>query len=139
MRTQPPIEAEESQVGMQCSRSSVLHHRLGAAVNDDHARLDLYASLMVGTVYVESMRILLTDDGPRVEFEAVSTNRGPAVVAFSSRSRVRDSGVEPIAFEYLVHALPDGVGVVLDPDHECLLVEPEDVRTLRDANPLLAH
>ena len=142
MRTQPPIEAEESQVGMQCSRSAVLHQRLGAAVNDDHARLDLYASLMLGTVYVEGMRILLTDDGPQVEFEAVPTSSGPAVVAYSSRSRCPELDVgdlEAIAFEYLVHALPDAVGVVIDPNHECLLVEGEDVRALRESAPLLAH
>ena len=142
MRIQPPIEAEESQVGMHCSRSSVLHQRLGAAVHDDRARLDLYASLMLGTVYVEGMRILLTDDGPQVEFGVVPTRSGPAVVAYSSRSRYREldlGDLESIAFEYLVHALPDGVGVVLDPSHECLLVEAEDVRVLRASAPLLAH
>ena len=142
MRTQPPIEAEESQVGMLCSRSAVLHQRLSAAVDDDLARLDLYASLMLGTVHVEGMRILLTDDGPQVEFTAVPTRSGHAVVAYSSRSRRPERDVadlEVIAFEYLVHALPDGVGVVLDPNHECLLVEAEDVRALRESAPLLAH
>lgn len=142
MRTTPPIEAEESQVGMQCSRSAVLHQRLGAAISDEQARVDLYASLMLGSVYVESLRILLTDDGPQVEFDTVTTNRGPAVVAYSSRSRRREPDsrdMESIAFEYLVHALPDGVGVVLDPSHECLLIEPEDVRALRESAPLMAH
>jgi hypothetical protein len=141
MRTTPPIEAEESQVGMQCSRSAVLHRRLGAAVYDEHARVDLYASLLLGSVYVESMQILLTDDGPKVEFEAVSTNRGPAVVAYSSRSR-RPSDAEPleaIAFEYLVHALPEDISIVVDPDHECLLIDAEDLQALRDAAPISAH
>ena len=127
---------------MHCSRSAVLHQRLGAAVTDDHARLDLYASLMLGTVHVEGMRILLTDDGPQVEFGAVPTSSGPAVVAYSSRSRCPEvdlGDLEAIAFEYLVHALPEGIGVVLDPNHECLLVEAQDVRALRESAPLLAH
>lgn len=140
MRTQPPIEAEESQVGMPCSRSAVLHHRLGAAVHDEQARVDLYASLMLGKVYVEGIQILLTDDGPQVEFPAVPTSSGPAVVAYSSRSRCSDAtDLEAVAFEYLVHALPPGVGVVLDPDHECLLIEHEDVDMLRSVDPLLPH
>ena len=142
MRTQPPIEAEESQVGMVCSRSAVLHQRLGAAVTDERARVDLYASLMLGTVYVASMQILLTDDGPKVEFESVPTTHGPAVVAYSSRKRRREvsrDDLDSVAFEYLVHALPEGVGVVVDPDHECLLIEAEDIQTLRDAAPLQAH
>lgn len=142
MRTQPPIEAEESQVGMVCSRSAVLHQRLGAAVTDEQARVDLYASLMLGTVYVDSMQILLTDGGPKVEFESVPTTHGPAVVAYSSRRRRRDlnrAGLEAVAFEYLVHALPEGVGVVIDPDHECLLIESEDVQALRDAGSWTAH
>ncbi len=142
MRTQPPIEAEESQVGMPCSRSAVLHQRLGAAVADEQARVDLYASLMLGTVYVDGMRILLADDGPQVEFDAVPTKQGPAVVAYSSRSRYREFGEqdpESIAFEYLVHALPPGIGIVVDPNHECLLIEASDVRMLRDSTPLLVQ
>ena len=142
MRTQPPIEAEESQVGMQCSRSAVLHQRLGAAVNDEHARVDLYASLMLGTVYVAAMQILLTEDGPKVEFESVPTTHGPAVVAYSSRRRRRElnrEDLEGVAFEYLVHALPEGVGVVVDPDQECLLIEAEDIQALRDSAPQTAH
>ncbi len=140
MRTQPPIEAEESQVGMPCSRSAVLHRRLGAAVYDEQARVDLYASLMLGKVYVEGIQILLTDDGPQVEFRAVPTSSGPAVVAYSSRSRCSDAAdLEAVAFEYLVHALPRGVGVVVDPDHECFLIEHEDVDMLRSVDPLLAH
>ena len=142
MRTQPPIEAEESQVGMQCSRSSVVHQRLGAAVTDEQARVDLYASLMLGTVYVGSMQVLLTEDGPKVEFESVPTTHGPAIVAYSSRTRRRrrsEEELESVSFEYLVHALPEGVGVVVDPDHECLLIEPGDVQTLRESAPLMAH
>ena len=117
-------------MGMVCSRSAVLHQRLGAAVTDEQARVDLYASLMLGTVYVDSMQILLTDDGPKVEFESVPTTHGPAIVAYSSRRRRRElNGVrlEGVAFEYLVHALPEGVGVVVDPDHECLLIEADDI------------
>lgn len=140
MRTQPPIEAEESQVGMPCSRSAVLHHRLGAAAQDAHARVDLYASLMLGKVYVEGIQILLTDDGPQVEFPAVPTLSGPAVAAYSSRSRCPDAKeLDAVAFEYLVHALPPGVGIVIDPDHERLLVEHEDVEMLRSVEPLRAH
>lgn len=129
-------------MGMQCSRSAVLHQRLGAAVTDEHARVDLYASLMLGTVYVESMRILLTEDGPKVEFDSVSTTSGPAIVAFSSRTRRPEldrDDLESVSFEYLVHALPEGVGVVVDPEHECLLIDAEDIQTLRDAAPLMAH
>ncbi len=141
MRTQPPIEAEESQVGMPCSRSAVLRQRLCAAVSDDQARADLYASLMIGSVYVEGQQILLTDDGPVVEFDTVSTMHGPAVVAYSSRSRRRelDPNIDSIAFAYLVHALPEGVGIVLDPNDECLLVEGQDVHALRGASPIHAH
>lgn len=129
-------------MGMQCSRSAVLRQRLGAAVTDEQARVDLYASLMLGTVYVESMQILLTDDGPKVEFESVSTTHGPAVVAYSSRKRRRElkrEDLDGVAFEYLVHALPEGVGVVVDPDHECLLIDAEDIQTLRDAVPPVTH
>ncbi|MBV1860076.1 MAG: hypothetical protein KUG77_16810 [Nannocystaceae bacterium] len=142
MRTQPPIEAEESQVGMQCSRSAVLHQCLGAAVSDEQARVDLYASLMAGAVYVEAPQILLTQDGPKVEFETVPTTHGPAVVAFSSRRRRRElnrEALDAVAFEYLVHALPEGVGVVVDPEHECLLIEAQDIVALRGTAPRLAH
>ncbi len=142
MRTQPPIEAEESQVGMQCSRSAVLHQRLGAAVTDEHARVDLYASLMLGTVYVEPVQILLTEDGPKVEFESVPTTHGPAIVAYSSRTRRRELNreeLEGVSFEYLVHALPEGVGVVVDPEHECFLIDGADIQTLRDAAPVTEH
>lgn len=129
-------------MGMQCSRSAVLHMRLGAAVTDEHARVDLYASLMLGTVYVESIRILLTEDGPKVEFDSVSTTSGPAIVAYSSRTRrpeLNRNDLEAVSFEYLVHALPEGVGVVVDPKHECLLIDAEDVQALRDSAPLTAH
>ncbi len=129
-------------MGMQCSRSAVLHQRLGAAVTDDHARVDLYASLMLGTVYVDSMEILLTEDGPKVEFESVSTTHGPAIVAYSSRRRrgeLSREQLEGVSFEYLVHALPEGVGVVVDPQHECLLIDGDDIQTLREAGPVMEH
>lgn len=142
MRTQPPIDAGESQVGMPCSRSAVLHQHLIAAASDERARLDLYASLLMGSVYVESMEILLGEQGPEVEFSTTATKYGPAVIAYSSRTRHRGahrSDLESTAFAYLLHALPEGVGIVLDPNHECYLIEPEEVRMLRQCAPIQTH
>ncbi len=143
MTTQPPIDASESQVGLPCSRSAVVHRHLGAAVADETARLDLYTALILGRVYLPQLQVLLDDDGPHVEFQTQSTRSGPAVTVFSSRSRVgsdvEPSAVESMPFGYLLHALPDGVGVVIDPDHEGYVIEPEEIEMLRQASPMRQH
>lgn len=138
MRTQPPIEAEESHVGL--LRPRVLHEHLRTAAVDRRARADLYTSLLVGNVYAASVSIMLDVVGPGLEFDTTPTSHGPAVRVYTTRARIdAQTDVEPLPFAFLLHALPKGVAIVIDAEHEHFVIDAYEVSMLRDCATLDWH
>ena len=142
MRTHPPIEAGESQVGLQWSVAAEVQERLSAAAYDARHRAELYVSLLESQVYVQGLEILLCEDGPRLELQCRITDAGPLARVFSSRSRAGMDGrteVERTAFVHLLHLLPEGAGLTLDAHNEGLVISAQDVAELRELAPLQHH
>lgn len=142
MRTHPPIEAGESQVGLQWSLAAVVQQKLSVAALDEGSRGELYLSLLESQVYVEGLEILLCEDGPQLELRCRMTDAGPLARVFSSRSRAGMDGrteVERTAFVHLLHLLPEGAGLTLDAHNESLVISAEHAAELRALAPLQHH
>jgi hypothetical protein len=111
---------------------AVVQRHLAAAAADRRREPDLYGALLTGKVYAKDLDVILGVDGPCVEFAPRPTACGPALALFTSRDRLGStSRSDGLPFQFLLDLLPDGVGLLIDPDHEAFVVCPADVAMLK--------
>lgn len=114
---------------------AVVQQHLAAAARDGRHRGSLFGVLLAGKIYAVDFDVLLDVDGPHMEFFMTDTVDGPAVAVYTSRTRVGDSraahGAESMPFAYLLCALPPQTRILIDPDNEALVIEPDEVDQLR--------
>jgi hypothetical protein len=122
-----------SALGLLLTPTSTVQRWLADAKRDRESVPAFYGALLTGKVYAKDFDIILGVHGPHVEFVPRSTARGPALVLFTSRDRFEPGMMrgEALPFAYLLELLPEGVGLLLDPDHEALVVTADDVAMLR--------
>lgn len=122
-----------SALGLLLTPTGTVQRHLAAAARDPESLPTLYGALLTGKIYAKDFEVILGVDGPSVDFRSRATTCGPALVVFTSRDRFEHGTrhAEAMPFVYLLELLPDGVGLLVDPEHEAFVASPDDVAMLK--------
>ena len=135
MNNPPAADSSASALRSLFTPSTTVQYHLADAAYDRRNKPALYGALLTGKVYTRDFEVILGVDGPLVEFLPTKTEWGDSLVLFTSRDRFQPDmsamDGDAMPFVYVLELLPQGIGLLLDPDHEGFFISPEDIEMLR--------
>lgn len=106
---------------------------------DRRHKPELFGALLSGKVYVLDFDIVLTEDGPELEFPVQPGRFGRFVTLYSGRNRLPASRdpmeAEAMPFVTVLRWLPHGVSICVDPDYLDYVISPSETEVLRRIMP----